>query len=488
MERIEISGVPGFWVQQEEPSVAALMFRVGRADETLATGGLTHIVEHLALFGVGRVPYSYNGFVDRLRTVFYAGGTQAEVTDFVRLVAQQLGALPLDRLPTELRVLRTEAAADNGDFASRMLNLRYGVKDLGLSHFADLGLRWLAAPNVAEWAAATFTRGNAAFWFASPEPPQFDLDLPAGRRRAAPQPTPIAALELPAYVQQGTGGVGISMTAERTTALTTGMSIALERVHHKLRVEQGLSYSVSGDYEPLSADLAHVSVVADCLDEHVEAVCSNVFATLQELARAGPTTSELSEFAERREAPVDARQLLPSRLDRAAMNELLGADIYSEAKLNEEIQQLSPADVASALGNALGTALVIAPEGTASPDTSLREYRPWNEEIVEGRTYRLAGLRGVRGRANKVIVGDAGVSLVKPDGDVTTVHADDCSALVYENKDKVTLVGGENSTIWIDTSLFRHGDELMLALIDMVPAELTVPPDSAPGDSSAESA
>jgi hypothetical protein len=111
VERTAVDGVPVLWANGPEPYVGALVFRVGLADETLATLGLSHLVEHLALHAGGRRRFDANGFVDETRTVFWAAGTREEVCGFLADVAAGIGSLPLERLDTERRVLLTEAQA-----------------------------------------------------------------------------------------------------------------------------------------------------------------------------------------------------------------------------------------------------------------------------------------------------------------------------------------------------------------------------------------
>src|ERR687883_1395831 len=97
VERSDIAGIPVFVASEhaagpQAPSSArcALMFGVGRSDEALHRGGITHLVEHLTLFPVGRQVYSYNGFVDPVRTVFHAEGTPVECAQFLEVVATSL--------------------------------------------------------------------------------------------------------------------------------------------------------------------------------------------------------------------------------------------------------------------------------------------------------------------------------------------------------------------------------------------------------------
>lgn len=55
--RIEVDGIPVLLAPSAGQMRAGLMFRVGRADETLATNGVTHLVEDLAPHRHGTADY-----------------------------------------------------------------------------------------------------------------------------------------------------------------------------------------------------------------------------------------------------------------------------------------------------------------------------------------------------------------------------------------------------------------------------------------------
>jgi predicted Zn-dependent peptidase len=70
--RTELDGLPVIWADVPGHFTGALAFRVGRSDETLATGGLSHLVEHLALPTDRRRSVDFNGSVDGIETAFGA--------------------------------------------------------------------------------------------------------------------------------------------------------------------------------------------------------------------------------------------------------------------------------------------------------------------------------------------------------------------------------------------------------------------------------
>ena len=98
IQQADWDGIPVLWAEAPAPFIGALMFRVGRADETLRTSGLTHLVEHLALSKFERGPYEYNGRVEVALTAFWASGEPDEVLRYLTEVAHELSDLPLERL------------------------------------------------------------------------------------------------------------------------------------------------------------------------------------------------------------------------------------------------------------------------------------------------------------------------------------------------------------------------------------------------------
>lgn len=153
-----------FCAEAPGPCTAALVFRVGTADERLPLHGISHLVEHLVLFGVGSRPYEVNGLVDALRTTFHASGTQQEAMDFLTRVARAIADPPLTRLESERQVLRTELQGREPGFAERLLALRYGPAGHGLDAYEQHALTWAGAAEISAWMARDLTSGNAALW------------------------------------------------------------------------------------------------------------------------------------------------------------------------------------------------------------------------------------------------------------------------------------------------------------------------------------
>src|SRR5439155_26432296 len=102
----EVDGVP--CVRMEDDSdrlLAGLLFRVGYADETVRLGGVTHLVEHLAL-PVGPIAGAdFNGTVDMLTTVMWVAGHRDETLDAIAAVARRLTDPPPAKLDRDRSTL-----------------------------------------------------------------------------------------------------------------------------------------------------------------------------------------------------------------------------------------------------------------------------------------------------------------------------------------------------------------------------------------------
>ena len=452
MERFEHGGVPVFWERGEGDAMAALLFRAGIADEDPSRRGTTHLVEHLALFALGRRDYTFNGFVDPLYTVFHARGSQDEVAAFLGDVTRSLADLPLERFETEVEVLRAEAGQDPGDFVSRMLMLRFGIVSFGATFLRELGLKTLGPTDVERRRDEAFTAGNAAIWVHSPEPLELDLALADGARRPPPPSETLSGLEFPAWIASGTGGVAVSMLAGRSVAMSLALGVASERLHQRLRVDEGLAYSVDGGRLPLGPDLAHVSVGADCLDRNGQAVAARVLEVLASLAAEGPTEEEFEDLHRRAErVPLDDPDAIRSALDFAATEELIGGEPLDAEELRRQRLAATPEEARAALESAFASRIVIVPDACPRPADDLKELeRPVTR--FEGRVHEDREAP----KGDLLIVDDAGVYWFDGKQAEVSIPAAEV-AFVARRPGGVLCVYGVDSS-WIEIDPRRIGD------------------------------
>jgi len=180
----EVDGVPVVWASVPGPLRAGLMLRVGSADETLVTSGITHLLEHLALFGIGRPGDHSNGHVDQTTLHLHCVGDAGSVTHFIGAVSRQLTDVPTARLADELGVLRSELAGRRSTIEDSLLAWRYGALTYGLTAQTQYALETVDADQIRAWAGRHATRGNAVIWLSGP-PPVGAPSPPRGRRAGA---------------------------------------------------------------------------------------------------------------------------------------------------------------------------------------------------------------------------------------------------------------------------------------------------------------
>ena len=467
-----------YWAEAPGPRRASLIFRVGRGDETLATSGRTHLVEHLALFALSDELRRPGGFVDHLRTVFYSSGSDSELVKFLDGLTGAISALPLHRLELETRVLQTEEASRGGSSWQRLMSLRFGAAGFGLVDYDELGLRRTAADDVAAWARSRFVAKNAALWLTGPPPDDLRLRLETGHRFPPPAPSMLPRVELPAYVPSGGGGVVISTLGTRSTALRTALSLLERRLHDGLRLERGLSYAVSGSYDPLGAEVAHVTLGADCLDEHASEVRDQLLHELERLADEGPSAKELASCVEQVFSAWDEDEFLAlSELDASATNELLGAQRLTHDELRAEYEALDTHAIAAAARELLPTVLLCAPTGEAPP-AGFNPYEADAEVEPRGRRFLRRGRRRMDGpRRSPFVLSDDGLGYLGEPPATTSmeIRFDEVVAVLENGPGRLTLIAVNGDWLRLDVATLVKGHELEAVIRSRVPDDLFIP-------------
>lgn len=280
--------------------------------------------------------------------------------------------------------------------------------------YRELGLHGLGPDEVAAWARERYTAGNAVAWMTCEPPDGFALPLRAGERFPPPPIDGLPGLRLPAYLAHGTEGVAVGYLTERSAAATTALGIAGERMHQSLRTEAGLSYSIQPWYWPLTGDVAHAVLGADCLDEHGGGVRDGVLGVLEALAAEGPTPTELADALEGRRRMFADPQAVAGLLDGAAGDVLHGLPPRTAAGLLRDAEELRADDVSAVVADALRNAILLAPTGVATPDGRWFEYGLPRPARPEGRSYRTKG-KLPWSRAPMVVADDNALALVVRD-------------------------------------------------------------------------
>jgi Peptidase M16 inactive domain len=483
IEQYELDGIPLFHLPAAGSTTLSLQFRVGRADEPVQHGGMTHLAEHLVMSAASRGTETSNGTTEPFRLTFIARGSPADATRFLRDICRAIERPPLMRMAEEANVLRTEAAGRSGSmpFSLRLMWQRTGYQGIGTYHLPELFLRNLDEERLRGWMAQHLVAGNAVIWVTGTLPDDLYIELPPGPRTPPPTMTWIPGLETPTLVIEEAPAVGASFFVERSVASATAFRTIDRRLRQALRVDRGLGYDVGGEYTPVSADHAMVGLWATCLPDAVQQVERVILDTLDAMAQAGATTDEIEQQYERftREAADPAT--FPGRLDAQARDALLGEDPMSAADLAQAYWRLQPGDVADAMRRAMDTMILVLPPGGTPPQRPFKPYPgPPLGSMGQGRVFELVSDKRKKPwgktRTPRLVVGHEGVAV--DSAGVTRrlvgIRWEDCVGVIHES-DGRTLVSRDGYSLAIIAGEWREG-EYAVALVDrFAPRDVVVP-------------
>ncbi|MEU3555975.1 M16 family metallopeptidase [Streptomyces fragilis] len=463
-------GIPTLFAPRAGNEITAgLFFRVGTADETLATSGITHLVEHLALHRSGVSDTHHNGATAGTYTLFHVTGTEAEVVAHLNSVCASLRDLPLERLETEKEILRTEAAGRGRGVNHQLPLWRYGAEGYGLAAYSELGVWRLTPDEVRWWAQTRFTRDNAVLWITSDHVPEgLELTLPAGRR--IPAPAAGSALPTtPAYIGGEDGQVVLDAVVRRSTAASLFTDVLGRALFQELRQEGGYSYVADADYSPRDADRATVTAFADALPQKQDAVTGAFVDVLARLRAGRIEPAELESAKSKALKSLEGPDVAAAALPSWALNLLMGHEIMSPDQHRERIAAVTVEDVRDVAREAWSTALVQVP-GRDLAWAGCAAAPQYSPAAVEGT--RHASLED--GRVT-LVIGAEGVSLLLPGGPVT-VRYDRCAAMTARPDGARVLTGLDGFRVEVEPTLFKGVTPERLAVIDAaVPQGSVVP-------------
>lgn len=450
--RTDVDGVPVFWTESGGELAAGLTFRVGRADESLARSGMTHLIEHLVLYPLGvDARLHHNGQVDAATTTFLTRGRPEEVADFLRAVCANLRDLPAARLEDEKQVLRTEAEGRRPAMTDPLFIARYGAETYGLAALPELGLTAITAEDLRAWAARYFTRGNAALWIAGGPPPgDLRLDLPDGPAMPAPEPAGIKP-PTPGYLNAALGGVSWCGLARRGVPAQVYATVLGRRLQHELRYKQAVAYSPTVTYAVRDREIAHVLAAADGLPEVHSRLVASFIREVEKLEEKPLTEDELRSAAGSMSADWDTPRGSVQHTIAAARNAIMGRPTPSIASSKERLAAVTPADVHEVGKEALSTSVFALPRNTTPNRWRFSRVHEDSDPVVAGHRIRSADHPLDR---SHLVIGPEGVSLVR--GQATgTVRYADCAALLKWPDGARELVGRDALTIRIEPALWR---------------------------------
>jgi predicted Zn-dependent peptidase len=464
-----VHGIPTLFAPRPGEITAGLLFRVGHADETLPTFGLTHLVEHLALYRLGLSDLHYNGATAGTYTLFHVTGDEDEVVTYLNSVCAALRDLPMDRLETEKEILRTEAGSrGKGPFSSMPL-WRYGAQGYGLASYDELGTRTLTPDQVRHWAETRFTRDNAVLFLTADRVPDgLDLTLPAGRR--FPTPAATSALPVtPAYLRGDDGHLVFTSVVRRSTAAGLFADVLGRALFQDLRQKGGYSYSAEADYSPRDADFATLTAYADALPQKQDAAVGGFVDTFARLRAGRIEQDELDSVRGKSLKRYDVPDLGAALLPSYALSLLTGHRILSPDQLRDELKAVDVAELREAAREAWDGGLLQVPARDADW-AGLTRAPHFSPSGVSGTLHPSLEDDDVT-----LIIGEAGVTLSTPGG-LVTVRYDTCAAMTTRPDGGRCLTGLDGFQVAVEPTLFGDVTDERIAVLDKaVPAAAVVP-------------
>ena len=464
----DVDGVPLLLAGQDGPLTGGLVFRVGQFDETLATSGVSHMVEHLALHSQFTSPAQIGGTTMGAFVVFHAAGDETQVVHFMNEVCRSLGDLPFGQLETERRILECEGSRRGHGRIQAMSLWRFGAQGPGLVAYREEGIPMLTSEDVANWARTRFTTGNAvAFLTADALPPGLRLALPAGERIPVTLP-PETLPKKPAWFVGDTDGIVLDSIVPRTAAAALFERVFRRALLRSLRQDLGLSYSASCDYQRLTGERVRIVVDVDAIAGEDAAVARGVLATLERLENGEVDIDDLAAERDFGNAIMRQPDFIASNLPSLAMDILNGVPSQSVAELIAERNEVTAGDIAEVARQFRADALAqVANEGLDWAD-----FAPAPTHS-DRRVYGSAHPHWAEPELSLTVT-DRGVSVAWPET-VATVMFDDCVLLrAYEDGGRV-LIGRDGLTVTVEPAQFRDLDPRALTewIDSRVPARVT---------------
>jgi zinc protease len=482
----QVDGVPTIWAPVPGPLRAALMLRVGTSDETLLTHGITHLLEHLALFGVGRPGDHSNGSVDMAHTLFHVVGDDESVTDFLGAVTRQLADPPVHRLDDERGVLAAEHAGRGRGIWHEHLIWRYGATGYGVGGHEPFGERRVSAAALEAWSARHATRGNAVLWLSGPPPAGLRLHLPDGARVPARDPRETIVSGYPAWFTGPDDGASLDAIVPRSVATSVLAYVIRSRLVDDLRSRRAVAYSPGADLHRVTGDAVRLVAHTDLVPGRQSEGVRPFLEALEQLADPGsagaPRAEDVADWNRIRRQHALEPAFGLAALDGAAWDLLGGLPPRSPADVDAAAEALVPADVAAAAAEALSTALAQVPLGLAPQHEPWRPAPASDYPALTGHDY-ASRHGGPEGRGTLTLAAD-GVTQRLDQHHRTVPLAETVAVLRWADGGRV-LVAADGNRLEVEPALWRDGPDLVARIDAVWPPDLVVdlgtrPPDAVP--------
>lgn len=321
-----------------------LTLGVGKRDETARTAGISHLVEHLVMRQVTRLPVPHNATTGDDSVEFFASGAPDQVADFLNRVAAAIRGLSdvtAADVARERKTIVSELGEDDETTGRGPLLDRYGTQSFGLLDLGQPAHRTHTPEMVAEFAQRWLHAGNAVLSFTGPVPENLDVELPAARERTPDEdPLPLAGRER-GWVTNFGQPAAFSLIVDGPREVRSAFAWCLEEtLFDELRVDANLIYSVDAYTGLLRGERRILAMVLDPSEEDVERTAIAATRVLRRLAAEGPSDEVLARIREQLRAAVSdpsyRAEILTSKAAELARHGMLTPDDVSFEKVTAD--------------------------------------------------------------------------------------------------------------------------------------------------------
>lgn len=453
----EVDGVAVVHVDDDGPLRASLVFRIGKTDEYLHANGITHLVEHLALYALGQPPHYQNGSVRTCITTFDTMGDDEQVIAFLRGTCEALTHLDATRLEAERRVLEVEARQRGTGLSSELYTWRYGASGPGLWGLDEYAVRGTSAEAVQAWADHVFRAENAVLLMSGPPPAGLSLPLRHGARLPVPALEPVLP-ETPAQFTTGRPAVGGMAAITRSVAASSYSELLKKRLVDRLRRDLAVSYSPEVEYDRYDATTAHLIVVADIHPDHLTPAASALVQVVDEMATAPVDAAELAAHKNERRTMLGLLDPM-SKAASEALSWLLTGESTPWDAYEDEFEGLTADDLLEPARQTRDGMLYAVPAGAELDDADIPQA-PRSSLAPE-----LGGKDLVRSTAapagSRLKVSDEGVERWWADGTRATVRYSTCRALLAYPSGQRVLIAPDATVVAVEPAEWVGGKALV---------------------------
>lgn len=482
-QQCSIDGIDTFWKSVAGPLQAALMFRVGAADESFPTVGLTHLLEHLIYARMPVLHHEHNGEVRLFSTSLTLEGSEAEVTDALAGISRAITELAAGRVTAaeierEVRVLKAEGSGVLPPSVAEILDARFGPVGPGLAAVDETYLDRTTPEQVTAWAAKYFTRENAVLALSGPPPAGLVLELPSGPLPERIKPVMLEGAgrsEYPSLGDEVVISFSIPPSGHGLEYVNGILSRTLrDRAVAQLRRAEGLLYDIEYGVVAGGEQESVVTLQVETAPKQAIEVTRRLLQLIRGLRDEGISAEELQRIIDQgRQDAADERGGFDDACG-AAMDRLFGTPMLGREALAEAYAGFSQGDLAAFLTDFESSLIVGIPLAAygkdldkQEPEAKLLAFRKHRAAVgITGTSYR----RGTRGlflkvpRDAKLIIGEAGFDFWA-EGDSHAYRYQDVVAGMWStDRRNVFIIGRDGVITELIAEWFKNGAEAIAEL------------------------